>query len=85
MKVVGEHELTIVPVYLMLMALLDGAKNKSKAVTEVLNATCTEVLEKMPCHPKCAVIDCMQLVYEINHKVLKLETTWLISFCENWI
>ena len=39
-----------------------------------MNATCTEVLEKMQCHPKCAVIDCMRLVNEINPKpqVLKL-------------
>ena len=27
------------------------------ADTAVLNATCIEVLEKMPCHPKCAVMD----------------------------
>ena len=51
-------------------SLLDGAKNISEAVTEVLNATCTEVLEKMP----CAVIDCMRLVIEINPKPRSVET-----------
>ena len=48
--------------------------NKSEAVTELLNATCTEVLEKMPCHPKCAVIDCMWLVNEINPKPRSVKT-----------
>ena len=76
MKVVEEHELTIVPRSLFNVdgCLLDGAKIKSEAVTEVLNAICTKVLEKMPCHPKCAVIDCMRLVNEINPKPRSVKT-----------
>ena len=58
----------------MLVALLDGAKSKSEAVTEVLNAICTEFLKKMSCHPKCAVIDCMWLVNEINPKPRSVKT-----------
>ena len=72
--VVGEHKLTIVPRSLFNVdgSILYGAKNKSEVVTKLLNAT--KVLEKMPCHPKCAVIDYMGLVNEINPKPRSIKT-----------
>ena len=61
MKVVGEHELTIVPPSLFNVngSLLDVAENKSEAVTEVLNVA--RSLRK--CH---VILMCSYRLYAVS-------------------
>ena len=72
-EVVGDHE---VPRALFNVdgSLLDGTVKKSDAVTEILDNLHAHILENMPIQPKCAIIDSMRVVNEINQKTCIIKT-----------